>query len=267
MPWGLEYPASWPAGVKRATCSSEVWFVYRYPASSWTREVPGRTRSAAVWYTSRAPDQMTSFGWRLRTDGSSVTCPFATRNGSRPRVVAVTWTALVEVFVSDTVLMTAAEGCPERSSCPALTRSPPGAEARVVPGIDSASRTAAPTSRSPAPCWSAGACTSLAVLVRISFTTAGLGVVPWCDARYASMTSAAAPAVSGEDSLVPPVSWKGSPAQSWYAGEAEHSAQLRSPGATRSTVLPSCATPPDDSAEMLSSRYRSCCPGRLMPPK
>jgi hypothetical protein len=47
---------------------------------------------------------------------------------------------------------------------------------------------------------------SVALLKRICRTTAGDGVCLWCDWRYASMTSAAVPAVSGVDSLVPPKS-------------------------------------------------------------
>src|SRR5256884_9293174 len=43
------------------------------------------------------------------------------------------------------------------------------------------------------------------VLETIScLTCAGVGAVPWCDFSYAWMTSAATPAVSGEDWLVPP---------------------------------------------------------------
>ena len=40
-------------------------------------------------------------------------------------------------------------------------------------------------------------------------TSAGVGAVPPCVFRYAWMTSAATPAVSGADWLVPPKDWTG----------------------------------------------------------
>ena len=43
------------------------------------------------------------------------------------------------------------------------------------------------------------------MLVRICFTRAGVGEAPWCVLRYAWITSAAAPAVSGAALLVPPL--------------------------------------------------------------
>ncbi len=73
------------------------------------------------------------------------------------------------------------------------------------------------------------------------------------------MTSAAAPAVNGEASLVPPLNSMSLAApeslvQSEYiATSAEHSAQFRSPGATRSIVLPAWVNPPEERSEMLSS--------------
>jgi hypothetical protein len=74
------------------------------------------------------------------------------------------------------------------------------------------------------------------------------------------MTSAAAPAVSGAASLVPPLCMtdEGAPVsfvQSAYClTSAVQSVQFRSPGATRSTVRPSSVTPPDDRELMLLSR-------------
>ena len=47
-----------------------------------------------------------------------------------------------------------------------------------VPGIWRAALTAASMFRRPAPCWSDSAPMSVAVLVRICFTMAGVGVVP-----------------------------------------------------------------------------------------
>ena len=88
--------------------------------------------------------------------------------------------------------------------------------------------------RAPLPMWSA--------------TVAGDGLWPECVARYAEMTSAAAPAISGEDSLVPP-DWSiccGPPVS------VSQAIQFRSPGATRLTVpLPDWEYPPDEMLEML----------------
>ena len=80
--------------------------------------------------------------------------------------------------------------------------------------------------------------------VRNCLTSAGDGDAPWWYVRYAWMTSAAAPAVTGDDSLVPPKSAIG---VGWplkfthwvkMAVLAEHSAQSASPGATRSGTCP-----------------------------
>ena len=79
--------------------------------------------------------------------------------------------------------------------------------------------------------------------------------MPPCVFRYASITSAAAAAVSGDDSLVPPSSWRpdGLPLSSRQVFGLQ-SIQLRSPGATRLTVLPpDCEKPPDEMLEMLLS--------------
>src|SRR5690348_3385799 len=70
--------------------------------------------------------------------------------------------------------------------------------------MDSASWTALSVLTRPAPWWSAGAPRSVAVLVMIRSTSAGDGVAPPWVFRYASMTSAAVAAVSGQDALVPP---------------------------------------------------------------
>src|SRR3954471_14821271 len=72
------------------------------------------------------------------------------------------------------------------------------------------------------------------------------------------MTSAASPAVSGEDSLVPPNNWNGDGLRLKSVHSVnistfeEHRAQPESPGATTSTVRASCwAKPPELNAEML----------------
>src|SRR3569833_1380139 len=72
------------------------------------------------------------------------------------------------------------------------------------------------------------------------------------------MTRAASPAVSGEDSLVPPKIWKaeGFTLKSVQSVKRsildEHSDQPESPGATTSTLRASCcAKPPELRAEML----------------
>src|SRR3569833_2241431 len=72
------------------------------------------------------------------------------------------------------------------------------------------------------------------------------------------MSSAASPAVSGEDSLAPPNNWNadGVRLKSVHSGNLstfeEHSAHPESPGATTSTVRASCwAKPPELNAEML----------------
>ena len=71
------------------------------------------------------------------------------------------------------------------------------------------------------------------------------------------MTSAAAPATNGEDSLVPPLSstcedWPLKLTQPQKTGLASHEAKLRSPGATRLTVPPVWVKPPELSELMLS---------------
>src|SRR5579875_3062528 len=87
------------------------------------------------------------------------------------------------------------------------------------------------------------------VEVMMSLTTAGDGSAPPCALAYAWMTRAAVPAVSGEASLVPPVSSTdaGLPKKfvqaAYRFGNGLHSAQFRSPGATTSTVRPFCAKP------------------------
>ena len=70
------------------------------------------------------------------------------------------------------------------------------------------------------------------------------------------MTSAAAPATNGDDSLVPPASSTG---EDWplklmhpaKTGLASQEAKLRSPGATRLTVPPVSLKPPELSELML----------------
>src|SRR6516225_1375324 len=70
--------------------------------------------------------------------------------------------------------------------------------------MDSASWTALSVLTRPAPWWSAGAPRSVAVLTMIRSTSAGDGMVPLWVLAYASMTSAAVAAVSGQDALMPP---------------------------------------------------------------
>src|SRR5882757_11225332 len=74
--------------------------------------------------------------------------------------------------------------------------------------IDRARFTAASELINPAPCSKDGAPRSVAVLMMICFTSAGEGSAPRWVLRYAWMTRAASPAVSGDDSLVPPKIWK-----------------------------------------------------------
>src|ERR1700730_14313099 len=74
----------------------------------------------------------------------------------------------------------------------------------VPPLMASASWTALSVLTRPAPWWSAGAPRSVAVLTMIRSTSAGDGMLPPWVLAYASMTSAAVAAVSGQDALVPP---------------------------------------------------------------
>ena len=73
------------------------------------------------------------------------------------------------------------------------------------------------------------------------------------------MTSAAAPAVSGADSLVPPLSCTAlalplkSVQSAYMSMSVEHSAQPSSPGATNEIVVPSCSKPLELSELMLLS--------------
>src|SRR5215470_2021967 len=138
--------------------------------------------------------------------------------------------------------------------------------------IDSASWTALSVFTSPAPWLSAGEPRSVAVLTMIRSTSPGDGATaPWVF-LYASMTSAAVAAVSGDDALVPPaaqiggglVPWSMS-AQPWNTVVSLlHSDQPRSPGATTSTVCGlNSVTPPEDRAVMLLSSQppgESCVP-------
>src|SRR5579872_1644705 len=114
---------------------------------------------------------------------------------------------------------------------------------------------------------------SVAVLRRICLTSAGDGSVPWVR-KYAWITSAAAPATRGADSLVPPKFCRldGAPDSLTQKpllttfGSTEQSAQFRSPGATRSIVRPSWAYPAEEIEEMLLSTYPPFHPGQLIPP-
>src|SRR5262249_25881376 len=73
--------------------------------------------------------------------------------------------------------------------------------------IDSASCTALSVLTRPAPWWSAGAPRSVAVLTMICSTRAGDGRLPLWVLAYASMTSAAVAAVSGQYVPVPPAAY------------------------------------------------------------
>ena len=111
------------------------------------------------------------------------------------------------------------------------------------------------------------------VLETIScLTSAGVGAVPRCVLSYAWMTSAATPAVIGEDWLVPPNDWTGDgapvrlaqpPNSSWFV---EHSAQSDSPGATTSIVRPRWSKP-DELSELTSSLLQPLTSGNRVPPK
>src|ERR1700761_6772725 len=116
--------------------------------------------------------------------------------------------------------------------------------------IERARLTAASELMSPAPCSSAGAPRSVAVLMMICLTSAGDGSTPRWVLRYAWITRAASPAVSGEDSLVPPNTSMGDglPLKSLHSWNrsvfVEHSDQPESPGATTSTVRALCCAKP-----------------------
>src|ERR1035437_10966037 len=106
---------------------------------------------------------------------------------------------------------------------------------------------------------------SVAVPVMICSTTIGEGFLPWWVLRYAWITNAASPAVSGADSLVPPVHSmdEGSPAALVQSAKARglvwlgvQSAQPESPGATTSAVRgPSSVKTAELMEAMLLSRY------------
>src|SRR6202012_5423759 len=91
---------------------------------------------------------------------------------------------------------------------------------------------------SPAPCSPAGALTSVAVPSRICLTIAGVGLSPLCVFRYASITSAAAPAMNGADSLVPPNASVSALVGQELVTSGLQAASPPYPGATRSTTLP-----------------------------
>src|SRR6201999_3759159 len=80
---------------------------------------------------------------------------------------------------------------------------------RSQPGSAEASSTARRLLSSPAPCSVAGPPRSGALDSRSCLTAAGAGRAPWCAFAYAWITSAAAPATSGADWLVPPLSSTG----------------------------------------------------------
>jgi hypothetical protein len=107
------------------------------------------------------------------------------------------------------------------------------------------------------------------VLVMIFLTIAGEGDAPRCVLRYAWMTSAATPAVSGADWLVPPNGWMSERPPRQYVQLAKRcttvpsmvvvllsqAAQSVSPGVEMSMVRPACVIPADESAEMLLSSH------------
>src|ERR1700722_16111451 len=112
---------------------------------------------------------------------------------------------------------------------------------------------------SPAPCSPAGALMSVAVPSRICRTVAGVGRSPLCVLEYASITSAAAPATNGADSLVPPNASVRAFVGQELVTSGLHAASPPEPGATRSTYLPGllgiengCPVPVDDKVAMLS---------------
>src|SRR6201996_8784205 len=111
------------------------------------------------------------------------------------------------------------------------------------------------------------------VLETIRFLTwAGVGAVPRCVFSYAWMTSAATPAVIGEDWLVPPNDWTGDGLPARLAQPpnssrfVEHNAQSDSPGATTSIVRPRWSKP-DELSELISSLLPPLTPGKRPPPQ
>src|SRR5215472_14584353 len=146
---------------------------------------------------------------------------------------------------------------------------------RLDAPIDKASRAALSALTSPAPWWPTGAPRSVAVLTMTRLTSAGDGSAPWWFSAYASITSAAVPAVSAADALVPPAAMRGC-GEAPRSGSAQprntvvsglHSAQPASPGATTSTVCGlNSVMPPELSAEMLlfSQPDPNCVPELLV---
>src|SRR5690242_7129929 len=107
----------------------------------------------------------------------------------------------------------------------------------------------------------------------ICLTTAGDGLAPWWVFRYAWMTRAASPAVSGDDWLVPPKSWidAGAPLSSVHSSYSAvfgvQRAQPRSPGAATSGTRPCCVVPPEFRLEMLlltNCPLDSCAPALVV---
>jgi hypothetical protein len=111
---------------------------------------------------------------------------------------------------------------------------------------------------------------SVALLKMICRTMSGVGDLLPCALRYASMTRAATPAVSGADSLVPPKPSRPIElpplafSQSVYVEmSVEQSAQFKSPGAMTSGIRRSSVTPELDNVETsLLSQPGVLCPRR-----
>ncbi len=127
----------------------------------------------------------------VRLLGSMVNVWTPLSETSRVRARVDSWTRSVDrpLLVNDSCCDWGVPGWPTKFTWLGLRRSPPPLGARcslwrIGPGRDSASFTAAPTLSRPAPCSSAGASMSVAVLTRISLdqrrrrigTAVGLGV-------------------------------------------------------------------------------------------
>src|SRR5580698_3397283 len=191
------------------------------------------------------------------------------------RVVACTTSGWLLTLRTESRCTAGAPGWPMAVSwVGVLTRLEPTAAGRPLRSRQlSAAWTAASELIRPEPCSKAGWSRSVAVPVMICLTTAGDGLSPWWVFRYAWMTSAASPAVSGEDWLVPPKSWigDGPPASlvhsSYSVRSGVHRAQPSSPGAITSGTRPCWVVPPELRPEMLlltKCPLDSCAPAPVV---
>ena len=180
--------------------------------------LPGHAIDAARWSPPRGTENVVLVNVRVMPKASTNVGRLSRSNGTDLAVVASTLVVVrtedcttcgrLPTLVTCTCAVAAPPALADRLSWLTPATSSPSA-GRAPPRMDRAAFTAASESSRPAPCREVGRPRSSEVLVSSRRTRLGVGLAPWWLSRYAWMTRAAAPAVSGADWLVPPNCWIG----------------------------------------------------------